>query len=54
MKTYKLKEGSVQYQFQHSRAKIQIMGGGFGNGKTTAGVVKALASLLRIIPVVTV
>lgn len=42
MKTYKLKEGSVQHQFQHSRAKVQIMGGGFGNGKTTAGVVKAL------------
>jgi phage terminase large subunit len=42
MRTYKLKEGSVQYHFQKSRAKVQIMGGGFGNGKTTAGVIKAL------------
>ncbi|HSW91797.1 MAG TPA: phage terminase large subunit [Candidatus Saccharimonadales bacterium] len=42
MPTYNLKEGSVQYGFQKSRAKIQIMGGGFGNGKTTAGVIKAL------------
>jgi hypothetical protein len=42
MPTYNLKEGTVQYGFQKSRAKIQIMGGGFGNGKTTAGVVKAL------------
>jgi phage terminase large subunit len=42
MRTYKLREGSVQYAFQNSRAKIQIMGGGFGNGKTTAGVLKGL------------
>jgi hypothetical protein len=39
---YKLSEGSLQHRFQQSRAKIQIFGGGFGNGKTTSGVVKAL------------
>ena len=41
-KAYKLVEGGLQHQFQASRKKIQIFGGGFGNGKTTAGVVKAL------------
>lgn len=39
---YKLTEDSVQHHFQRSRAKIQIFGGGFGNGKTTSAVIKAL------------
>lgn len=40
---YKLERGNLQDQFAKSRAKIQIFGGGFANGKTTAGVVtKAL------------
>lgn len=42
MKVYKLVEGNLQHQFQQSRAKVQIFGGGFANGKTTAGVIKAL------------
>jgi len=42
MKQYKQIRGSLQDQFQNSRAKIQIFGGGFANGKTTAGVIKAL------------
>jgi hypothetical protein len=42
MKQYKLIEGSLQAKFQASRAKIQIFGGGFANGKTTAGVIKGL------------
>lgn len=42
MKQYKLVEGNLQHRFQQSRAKIQLFGGGFGNGKTTAGVIKAL------------
>jgi len=37
-----LKEGSLQDRFLHSMAKVQIYGGGFGNGKTTAAVIKAL------------
>lgn len=41
-KAYKLIEGGLQHQFQASRAKVQIFGGGFGNGKTTSGVIKAL------------
>lgn len=43
--TYKLdkSEGKdLQYRFQQSRAKIQIFGGGFGNGKTTAAVIKGI------------
>lgn len=42
MRQYKLTEGGLQYQFQQSRAKIQIFGGGFANGKTTAGTIKGL------------
>ncbi len=41
-KAYKLQRGSVQEKFQNSRAKIQIFGGGYGNGKTTSGVIKGL------------
>ena len=37
-----LKEGSLQERFLASKAKVQIYGGGFGNGKTTAAVIKAL------------
>jgi len=37
-----LKEGSLQDRFLRSTAKVQIYGGGFGNGKTTAAVIKAL------------
>lgn len=33
---------TVQYGFMQSRAPMQVMGGGFGNGKTTALVMKAL------------
>lgn len=32
----------MQDNFLHSRAKIQVIGGGFGNGKTTGAVQKAL------------
>jgi phage terminase large subunit len=41
-RVYKLTEDSLQWRFQKSRAKIQIFGGGFGNGKTTSAVIKAL------------
>jgi hypothetical protein len=42
MPNYNLQEGSVQHDFQLSRRKVQIFGGGFANGKTTALVIKAL------------
>lgn len=37
-----LKEGSLQDRFLRSTAKVQVYGGGFGNGKTTAAVIKAI------------
>jgi len=37
-----LLEGSLQDRFLRSKAKLQVYGGGFGNGKTTAAVIKAI------------
>lgn len=42
MKTYHLDEGSPQWDFFHCRTPVQFMGGGFANGKTTAGCIKGL------------
>jgi phage terminase large subunit len=42
MPAYRLERDSVQEGFNQSRAKIQIFGGGYANGKTTAAAVKAL------------
>ena len=42
MPNYRLEEGSAQHAFQQSRAKVQIFGGGFANGKTTGLVIKSL------------
>lgn len=39
---YRLVEGSPQQQFSKSRKKIQMFGGGFGNGKTAAMCIKAI------------
>ena len=41
-KEYILKEGSLHEQYLALRTKIQFFGGGFGNGKTSAMVIKAL------------
>jgi phage terminase large subunit len=41
-KAYKVERGGIHEKFQASRKKVQVFGGGFGNGKTTAAVVKAL------------
>lgn len=45
MREYKIQEGSVHEKFLKSTAKIQIFGGGFGNGKTAAACVKAIQLL---------
>lgn len=37
-----LKRGSLQERFLQMKAKIQLYGGGYGNGKTTALVIKTL------------
>lgn len=42
MPNYRLERDSIQWNFNHSRNKIQIFGGAFANGKTTALVIKAL------------
>ena len=42
MREYKIDAGSIHERFLHSIAKIQIFGGGFGNGKTAASCVKAI------------
>jgi hypothetical protein len=42
MPTYRLETGSIQHGFNKSRAKIQIFGGGYANGKTTGAAFKAL------------
>jgi hypothetical protein len=39
---YKIIEGSVQDQFRLGRKKIQLFGGGFGNGKSAASCVKGI------------
>ncbi len=41
-RTFRIFEGSLQQRFQRSRAKVQIFGGGFANGKTANSVIKAL------------
>lgn len=42
MPEYKLVVGSKQEQFINSKKKVQILGGGYGSGKTAALVVKAI------------
>lgn len=39
---YNLKEGSLHEKFLNSRAKIQMFGGGFGNGKSACMCIKVL------------
>lgn len=49
MREYKIDEGSIHERFLASTAKIQIFGGGFGNGKTAASCIKAI-KLIRDYP----
>lgn len=39
---YRVEEGSLQDRFLNLRTKIQMYGGGFGNGKTACGCMKAI------------
>lgn len=45
MREYRIDEGSVHQRFLNSTAKLQVFGGGFGNGKTAAACVKAIKLL---------
>lgn len=42
MQQYRIHRGSIHEKFLSSRAKIQVMGGGFANGKTAALCIKTL------------
>lgn len=42
MPRYRITRGSIHEKFHNSRKPVQIIGGGFGNGKTAAACVKAI------------
>lgn len=42
MPVYNLKKNSIHERYMNLRCPIQIFGGGFGNGKTTAKLIKAI------------
>lgn len=42
MPEYRIKPGGMHEKFFNSRNKIQIIGGGFGNGKTAASCIKGI------------
>lgn len=50
MATYNLIQESLQEHFAKSRAKVQIYGGGFANGKTSASVVLKILEVARNYP----
>lgn len=49
MREYRIIEGSIHEKFLASTAKLQVFGGGFGNGKTAAACIKAI-KLIRDYP----
>ena len=42
MATYNVKRGGIHQRFLNSRFPVQVLGGGFGNGKTACVCVKAI------------
>lgn len=50
MPEYRIKQGTPQEAFGHLRTKVQIFGGGYGNGKTAAAVVQKALRLARDYP----
>lgn len=50
MPEYRLIPGSIQDQFGELRTKVQIFGGGYGNGKTAAAVVQKALRLAKEYP----
>lgn len=42
MAKYNVQKGGMHHKFLNSRNKVQMIGGGFGNGKTAAACVKAI------------
>jgi hypothetical protein len=50
MPEYKLLEGTPQHSFGQRRTKVQLMGGGYGNGKTAAAIVQKVLPIARDYP----
>lgn len=50
MAEYRVIKGSIQDKFGQLRSKVQIFGGGFGNGKTAAAVVQKALLLSKMYP----
>lgn len=50
MPNYKIKRGGMHEKIMHSRAKIQVVSGGFGNGKTAAVCVLKALKLASVYP----
>lgn len=48
--TYRIFSGSIHETFNESRNKIQLFGGGYGNGKTTASLVLKCIPIARDYP----
>lgn len=49
-KVYKVEEGGLHWRFDQSRAKIQVFGGGFANGKTAAACVLKVLRVAKDYP----
>ena len=50
MPEYRLIPGSIQDQFGNLRTKVQVFGGGYGNGKTAAAVVQKVLKVAKEYP----
>jgi len=50
MPDYRLIPGSIQDKFGKLRTKVQVFGGGYGNGKTAAAVVQKVLRIARDYP----
>lgn len=50
MPTYNVIPGSIQDQFGLLRTKVQVFGGGYGNGKTAAAIVQKALKIAREYP----
>ena len=50
MPEYRLIPGSIQDQFGNLRTKVQVFGGGYGNGKTAAAVVQKVLKIAKEYP----
>lgn len=50
MAEYRLIPGSIQDQFGNLRTKVQVFGGGYGNGKTAAAVVQKVLKIAKEYP----